>query len=172
MKRMLFGAIIVLVTAVGFGAGTVYAQPIGLPVVLVGDNVNLLQTLAPNEAANASAAYSVVNVLKVDEAKTTDGKPMSDLRGKAIHYLPTRAAEPAMTGNGFSGKKVRITGKLFKNEATILVEKVEEAPPAATPVQPAAIPENSGIKPAKPSNDNKDEFKDVQMEGPSGLQVL
>ncbi|HPO14398.1 MAG TPA: hypothetical protein PLI09_13230 [Candidatus Hydrogenedentes bacterium] len=180
MKKVAITALVAVAMFLGFGIGTACAQSTGIPVALVGDNVDLVKTLAPSEAANASATCGAVNVLKVTEAKTADGKPMSDLKGKAIHYLPTKAAEPVMLGDGFAGKKVKVTGKLYKNEATILVEAVEEAAaaggaPAAAPAagQPAAAPAQPGAQPAAPAGGKKGgDFDDIPVKSKSGLQVL
>lgn len=172
MKRVLFSAIFVTCLITGFGIGMVGAQTTSLPVILTGDNVNLLSTLAPSEGSNASEAYGGINVLKIDIAKTADGKPISDLRGKAIHYLPTKAAESVIQGDGFAGKKIKITGKLFKNEAAILVEKIETAPIATGSAPTAAAPVQSSAKPEPPDNTKGEILNSIPVPPKSGKQDL
>lgn len=180
MKKVVFVALLAVLMVAGYGVSTVLAQAAApVPVTVTGDNVGLLKTLAAAEAANASATCGALNALKVGEAKGADGKAIADLVGKLLYYLPTKAAEPAMLGDKLQGKKVVVTGKLFKAENALLVEKVEEA--AAAPAAPAAPPAPAaqpaapaapGAKPAAPGAKGKDDFDEIPVKSKSGLQVL
>ena len=174
MKKLVVVALLAAVMLVAYGASAQAA------VVVTGENVGLLKTVASAQAANASAAC-VLNVLKVAEAKGADGKPIADLAGKILYYLPTKSAEAVMLGDKMQGKKVTVTGKLFKAESALLVEKAEEtaaAAPAAAPAAgakpaaPAAAPAAPGAKPAAPAGGKKDDFEDIPVKSKSGLQVL
>jgi hypothetical protein len=174
MKKLVVVALLAVAMLAAYSAG---AQA---PVVVTGENVGLLKTVASAEAANASTAC-VLNVLKVAEAKGADGKPIADLAGKILYYLPTKSAEAVMLGDKMQGKKVTVTGKLFKAECALLVEKAEEAaaaaPAAAAPAAPAkpaagAAPAAPGAKPAAPAGGKKDDFEDIPVKSKSGLQVL
>ena len=172
MKKVVLAVVLAVAVAATLGAGSVLAQSTAAPVVVTGDNVGLIKTLASAEAANASAAVGALNVLKVTEAKTADGKPIADLAGKVLHYVPTKAADSLLLGDAMQGKKIKVTGKLFKAEASLLVEKVEEAT-AAAPAAPAAAPAAPGDKPAAPAPaKGKDDFEDIPVKSKSGLQVL
>ena len=138
MKKYTTIAFIALAMAVTYGAGTVLAQdtqapaeeaapadqaapkPIGITVT--GVNYCLLSTLAPKQAADANPNYSMLNALKVTEAKDIEGNPITDLAGKTLHYLPTKSAEPVLVGDQNQGKTVEIIGQWYKDASSLLVE--------------------------------------------------
>jgi hypothetical protein len=151
-KRILIGCVLVLLgMTVNLTGISGQSQPAAnVPVVISGQNIDLLKAVAPSEAPNASAACSL-NVLKVAEAKGADGKLIPELAGQLIYYLPTKSAEPVMLGAAMQGKKVTVSGKLFMAERAFLVEKVEV---------PKAV------------DANDDPFVDIKAPKGTGIQAL
>lgn len=103
------------------------AAPAGIQVTLVGTNYNLLGALAADQAAEAKPEYAAINALKVSEATDAEGNAHEALKGKTIHYLPSKAAEALMAGADNAGKTVTVKGTLFADANAILVESFEAA---------------------------------------------
>jgi len=128
MRKLMIAAVAAAALVMGGGlSGVLVAEsaPASVEVTLTGENYGLLSTLAEDELATASSAYAQINALKVTEAKAADGSAIGDLKGKTIHYLPTKKAEEVMVGQKLQGKTVTITGKLFVNENAIAVGEVK-----------------------------------------------
>jgi ABC-type Na+ efflux pump permease subunit len=127
MKKMMLVALLGCAMLAGYGLSTVFAAdaaPASVGVQITGDNYNLVQTLAKEEAGKANPTYAKINALKIKEAKV-DGKVVPELAGKTVHYIPTKAAEPLMAGAANAGKSVTVIGKLFQNENALLVQSIE-----------------------------------------------
>lgn len=114
-----------LVSAQGDAKADV-SVPIGVKVN--GTNYGLLQTFAPHELATASSAYAKLNALRVLDAATADGAPLSELAGKTLYYLPVQNAQPLLAGEQHQDQNVTVIGRLFVAERALLVEEfVSEA---------------------------------------------
>ena len=122
----------------------------GVSAIISGENVGLLKTVAASELPNASAACPL-NVLKVGEAKQSDGKPVPDLAGQLLYYLPTKTAESVMLGEKMQGRKITVSGTLFMMEHAVLVEKIETH---------------------KPVDLQDQEFEDIKVPKGTGVQAL
>ncbi len=158
MKKFAITTVLAVALILSYGVTVGYAQdgaeaeakPESVGVKIVGVNYCVLCALANDEVAGANTSYAKLNALKVTEAKDVDGNVLADLVGKTLHYLPSKAAEPLLVGEGLAGKNVTITvGVLFKNENALLVEEYE----------------------AEESGDD-DDWDELPLGGKSGLQVL
>jgi len=129
MKKVAILGLLALAMIFSYGVSGVFAQdakaPEAVGVTVTGVNYGLLSSLAKGEAASANGALAQMNALKVTEAKTADGAAIAELAGKTLYYLPSKAADAVITGEGLRGKNVTVIGKLFKNEGAILVEEVQ-----------------------------------------------
>ena len=129
MKKVAILGLLALAMVFSYGVSGVFAQdakaPEAVGVTVTGVNYGLLSSLAKGEAASANGALAQMNALKVTEAKTADGAAIAELAGKTLYYLPSKAADAVITGEGLRGKNVTVIGKLFKNEGAILVEEVQ-----------------------------------------------
>lgn len=101
------------------------AAAAGIQVTLKGVNYNLLGELAADKAADAKPEYATINALKVTEATDAEGNAHEALKGKTIHYLPSKSAEALMAGADNAGKNVTVKGTLFVDANAILVESFE-----------------------------------------------
>ncbi len=113
-------AVIILGLATAFAQGKV-AQ--STPVTVTGENYCLLDALGKTQTA--LPALVKLNALRVVTAKGGDGKVMPEFTGKTLHYLATKSAEALLTGDAARGREVSIRGKLFRNEAVLLVDSFE-----------------------------------------------
>lgn len=133
MRKMIVGVAVALALVAGgvFSTMSVDAAATSVDVTISGQNYGLISTLAKDEAANAIEAAAQLNALKVTSAKGADGKEIADLKGKTVHYLPTKSAADLMLGEKHQGKNVEVKGKLFKAEGVLLVGEFKEAAAAA-----------------------------------------
>lgn len=91
-------------------------------VTVTGENFNLLGTLSKEDLATADPAYAKLNALRVTEAKDADGKDIPELKGVTLHYLPNKKGEELYANDKNVGKKVTVTGRLYKQEHVLAVE--------------------------------------------------
>ena len=133
MRKLMIGFAVALTLAGGalISSMSVDAAATSVDVTITGQNYGLIATLAKDEAANAIEAAAQLNALKVTSAKGADGKEMADLKGKTVHYLPTKSAADLMLGDKHQGKNVEVKGKLFKAEGVLIVGEFKEAAAAA-----------------------------------------
>lgn len=132
MRKVILGAAVAVALVFGGVISTlvVDAAPASIDVTITGQNYGLIATLAKDQAGNAIEAAAELNALKVTSAKGADGKEIADLKGKTVHYLPTKSAADLMLGKAHQGKNVEVKGKLFKAEGALLVGEFK---PAAAP---------------------------------------
>jgi len=142
MNKVMIAALLTTMAIFVCGASAVSAQEVKAPapvgVIVSGENFALLPALVKGETASANGALAQMNALKVQEAKTADGSALAELTGKTLFYLPTRTADILLTGETFRGKEVCVTGKLYRAENAVLVEKVE--------IKDVKIKEIKGVK--------------------------
>ncbi len=98
-------------------------KPEAIAVKLVGLNYGLLNALAEDEIENADPACAKRNAVRITKATDPKGNSLPKLIGKTVHYLPTKRAEALLTNENQAGKEVEVTGRLFQNEAALLVEE-------------------------------------------------
>lgn len=146
MKKVLFSAMLaVAIAASGFAgaqdaakegaakpagaadakaeAGAKAEAPKATEVVVTGENYALAEALGEEAAPEGLA----LNALKVTEAKGADGKAIANLKGKTLHYLPTKGSAELVTGDANKGKSVTVTGKLYADAGVLVVDKFEAA---------------------------------------------
>lgn len=137
MKRILGTSALVLALLCGVAVSAAHAQrdsdeaaaapgaeaaaeaPACVAVTVTGENYCLITALAADQAENALPAC---RALKVAEAKDADGNDIASLKGKTLHYLPTKAAEALLTG---SDGQVSVVGKLYESANVLSVESFE-----------------------------------------------
>lgn len=101
--------------------------PKGVKVTVTGTNYCLLSTLAADAMAEADANFALLNALKVTEALDADGNAVEGMAGKTLHYVPTKAAQELLVGEANQGATVTVTGTVYVDAASIVVESFTAA---------------------------------------------
>lgn len=94
-------------------------------VQITGKNANLVKAVCGDEPQDIDPALGGLNVLIVTEAFDAEGKPLTDLAGKMLHYLPVAAASKLIAGEENAGKVVTVKGILYKESMVVAVAEFE-----------------------------------------------
>lgn len=94
-------------------------------ITVKGINYNVAATLAKEATSDAKPELQAIHALKVTEATAADGTAIDALKGKTLHYISSKPAEPLQTGGPTSGKGVTVTGTYFADASAILVESYQ-----------------------------------------------
>lgn len=127
MKRHLVIALTAGIAVLYYGAGLAQDEEAEKPVEVVADGTNycLLCELSKDDVDTANDAYASLNALRVNTAFDTGNKELTELSGKTLHYLPTKEAEPLLTGDQYRGSFVTVTGLCYPKAAVIKVISFE-----------------------------------------------
>lgn len=99
-----------------------------------GENFCLGCSLKKDKGAAAQCSkYGHRHALKVAKA-TIDGKEHPEMTGWVLHYLETDSAQPVIKEH--HQETVKLTGKVYADERTIEVAKLEDSKAAKKPEHP------------------------------------
>lgn len=121
MKTWKLSIVLLAVALVATAAFNAAAAGKGVAVTVTGECVNLLKTVA-GEDAEADNTYGALNALKVSEITDADGNALEGV--KLLHILPTASAAAVL--NADDGTTVTVKGQLFKDCLTLQVDEVED----------------------------------------------
>ena len=91
-------------------------------VVVTGRNVCIGCTLKKEQGAAAQCSiYGHRHGIEVTSATTAAGEELAALAGKTLHYLDNDASKDLVQGEGTHGQTVKVTARLFEDEALLEV---------------------------------------------------
>jgi len=149
MKKAIVALVLAVSIVLTLGIARVAARetPDAVPVTVSGVNYGLLATFAKEELEEADETCAALNALKVTEAKDADGKVIEDLKGKTLHYLPSRAGAALLLGEKHRDQTVDVHGGLYPDAGILAVDgfTVDDDPFGQFPELPIQSMSNQAV---------------------------
>lgn len=126
-KTFALGCVMVLVAVLTAGQMVFAAEEEAneVKVTVTGKNYCIEKTLGTAGDSAKLGMDACRHALEVTEAKDADGAAIDAMEGWTLHYLCDEESKPLSSDKEYFGKKVEITGTVYKKQRVLDVESVE-----------------------------------------------